>query len=538
MSANARARILPPYVRRVDDTRHRILRLLLGVGLVLFAMAMGFFIALFGLFGWYIYAIPLVILFLVALWLAPDVDTRLDGPIARTYFIFMAIFMMWPNYIAINLPGVPWISFERLAMFALAGLTLYALATSRRFRGDFAEGLTHDIVMFRLFAGWTFIQFAMLAVTLFGAFGTYLNDLLFWSFLFAMSAWMMRVPGQPMRLFRLLIVAAVLTGIFGLLEAHHGKPIWIDHVPSFLGIEPSIIETLQTGRTRGGELRVKGIYRTSPGNAEFIGMAVPLALWAIAHAPTVRRAVLGIAFLALLFQVGLETQSRTAMVSFAVTIPAFVGIWALRRFRTEGPKRDIIGPAFVWLAPMLVSAFAALLLLWPRARVAVFGGSMHRKSNAGRERQWDMAIPEIIDNPLGYGIGTIEKVVPNYNWAGIFTIDSYPIVLLVEYGVIGFLVYVALFVYAIYLGIRTYIQASTREEMLAGAFAVSLCSFLVTRTVLAAGSQPVLAFAYAGMITGLALVQKKRLAAEAPAAPQPLAGTRLPPRVALARVGG
>lgn len=503
MSANARARILPPYTRRVDDTRHRILRLLLVVGLVLFAMAMGFFIALFGTFGWYLYAIPLVILFLLALWLAPDVDTKLDGKIERLYLILVGLFMMWPTYIAFNVPGVPWISFERLTMFALAGLTLYAMSISSRFRADLAETITADKLIFRLFALWTAIQFAMMLVALGSTFGRYVQLFLFWNFLFVLSAWMMRRDGNALRLFRLLVVATVVVAVFAILEVREGKPIWTDHIPGFLGIDPDVLQTLNDARRRGGAVRATGIYLTAVGYAEFIAMAVPLFLFAVMHAPTMRRFLVALGLLYLLFHVGVLTGSRTAMVGFTVAVPAFFGIWALRRFVRESARRDIIGPAFIWLAPALVAGFAATILFVGRIRVRVLGGSAHRKSNDGRERQWDMALPEIIQNPLGYGLGRIESVVPFYNTAGVFTIDSYPIILLVEYGVLGFLAFVGLMLACIYWGIRIYIRADRTEDLVAGAFAVALVVFLVTRTVVASGPAPTLAFLLCGLIAGL-----------------------------------
>lgn len=528
MSTSARARILPPYTRRVDDVLHRSLRLLAGVALVLFAMAMGFFIALFGTFGWFIYAVPLVLLFLVALWLAPDVDTRLDGAIERTYMILMGLFLIWPTYIAFNVPGMPWISFERLAMFTLAGLALYAMAISSRVRRDLAETITANKLIFRLLALWTAIQFVMMLVALGDTLNRYIVFLLFWNFLFVMSAWMMRREGNAMRLFRLILIGTIVVGVFAILEVREGKPIWTDHIPAFLGIDPEVLQTLNDARRRGGEVRATGIYLTAVGYAEFIAMAVPIFLFAVMHAPTIRRFVVALGLLYVLFHVGLLTGSRTAMVGFTVAIPAFFGIWALRRFVRESARRDIIGPAFVWLAPVLLAGFAAAILFIGRIRVRVLGGSSHRKSNEGRERQWDMALPEIIQNPLGYGLGKIESVVPFYNSAGVFTIDSFPIVLLVEYGVLGFLVFVGLMLACIYWGIRIYIRADRTEEMVAGAFAVSLIVFLVTRTVVATGPSPTFAFALCGLIAGLYWRMQAQLEEPAETRYRPVLASREP----------
>ncbi len=537
MQISPRARILPPYVRRVEDTRHKVLRVLLGVALVTFSMFMGLLIAVFGLPGWSMYAMPLVALFLLALWIAPDLDTDLDRTIRRGHFAVIAFFMIWPSYIALDLPGVPWISFERLIMFALAAITLYALATSSRLRGEFAEVLQADTGFFRAFLIWTVIQLAMVAVAQFQTAGRFVNYLLFWNFLLMLTAWLVSKPGYARKLFWLLLIANALQAIFALLELHNGKPIWTDYIPPFLGIDPTIMEKLHFGYVRSGELRVKSIFLTSTGYAEFIGMAAPLALWAVLHAPNVRRFLAAIALLYLLFYAGLLTQARTAMVGFTIAVPVFMALWVVRRYIRKGAsQRDVLSSGMLWLAPAGLAVFAAAIMFIPRLRVRVLGGSQHRKSNAGREAQWDMAIPKIFENPLGYGVDKIESAVPFYNWAGVFTIDSYPIILLIEYGVLGFLAYIVMFGAAVYLGARTYVLGESREELLAGAFAVSILCYMVSRVVVATGPAPTLAFAYAGIVLGLWWRHRQRVPKPPPKpAVEPL--YRLPPRrvAALAR---
>ena len=76
---SARERILPPYTRRVDDLRHRVVRLVGTASVILLAILFGFVIGVFGMFGWFIPAIPVAILALVALWMAPDVGTDAES---------------------------------------------------------------------------------------------------------------------------------------------------------------------------------------------------------------------------------------------------------------------------------------------------------------------------------------------------------------------------------------------------------------------------------------------------------------------------
>jgi O-antigen ligase len=514
--SSERARILPPYTRRVNDNRHLATKLVLGSALILFAMLMGFVIAVFGLRGWFLPAVPIVLLFLLALWMAPDMDAQLDGVVRKLYFLFFGLTLMWPAYIAINIPGLPWISFERLALLMMGTVFLYLVAVSSRVRSEIADVMTTHRLLFWFFMAWTGIQLLMAFVAQLSTFGRYVQYVMAWNMMFLISAWLMREEGLPTKLFRLLIIGIAVSALLVIPEAMQQKPIWADHIPAFLSIDPLILENLQFGRIRGDMYRAKSIFLVSVTYAEFVGMAVPLVLFTIFHAKAPWRAFIGLALLILLFTAGLMTQSRTAMVGFTVTIPLFMAMWVFRRYRTESKRRDIIAPALVAAGPAIAAAFAVAVLTIPRIRVRVLGGSMHQNSNDARGAQWDMAIPKIIQNPFGYGVDKLESVVPYYNGAGVFTVDSYPINLLVEYGVLGFLAWLGLFGTAIYLGVRAYITAENRDEMIGGPLAIAIFSFFVSRLVLSSEGAQAIAFSYAGVILALYWRQKQREPAPAP----------------------
>ncbi len=520
---SARERILPPYTRRVDDLRHRVVRLVGTASVILLAILFGFVIGVFGMFGWFIPAIPVAILALVALWMAPDVGTDAEKTIVRFYFLYIGVLLMWPNYLALNAPGLPWISFQRIAMFLLATVALYALATSSRMRGQFGDILGSQKVMTRLLLFWIGWEVLMMGVGKFESASRWTSHLFIWYFFFLISAWVMTKPGNPQRLVKLILVAAAITSAVVIPEYRISKPIWADHIPSFLSIDPTILDSLLFGSVRLGEYRSRSIFTNSLLYAEYLGMLLPFTLLAISWSKSAWRTVAAILLLALMITAGVLTQARSAMVALFATIPAFAGLWIWRRYRTTKGDRDLIAPAMLSMFPAAALTLAVAVLTLPRIRVMVLGGGAHQASDNAREAQWAMATPKVIRNPVGHGMGSIDQVVPYTNLAGKFTIDSYPINLLVEFGVPGFLLFVGFFVTAMVTGVRVYLNAESRDEMVAGAAAVGIMSLLLTRLILSTEGGQGLGFGYAGLIIGLWYLQRKRLAAANPvAATQPL----------------
>lgn len=507
---NQRARILPPYTRRVDDTRHLLSKVVVVATLVVFAMMMGFFIAIFGLRGWFIPAIPIVAMFAVALWMAPDIDPHFDKGIKRGFFLFMVVSLIWPKYIALNLPGVPWISLERLVMFVLLTIALLQIATSLRMRTEIADILkSHQLIM-RMFLGWIVLHLLMSAASGFSNISRDINDHIMWHLPFLLSAWIMSQPGNSEKFLKLMLIFALVITAVVIPEVRMGKPMWTDYIPPYLLAEEFYNSIIADGAQRFGEYRAKSVFSVTVVFAEFIGMAGPFVLFAIFHAKTWWRAGLGAALFALLFTAAWYTNSRTALAVFVVAIPAFMLMWAVRRYRIEARNNDLLGTAVLWAYPAFAAFVAAAVLLVPRIRVRVLGGSGTQNSNDARSAQWDMAIPQIIKNPLGYGSGTVSERVPYTNLGGHFTIDAYPINLLIEYGVLGFLLFAGFFITAVWVGARCYLKADNREDMVAGAAALAILSFLVSRTILSSEGGVALAFVLAGLIIATYWRQKQR----------------------------
>src|SRR5689334_20091942 len=91
-----RVGILQPYARPGYWQRHR------RFGLTLLGIFAFFYGAFFGITTIYLLmqlVVPLVVLFLLVIWLLPETGKAPVGAIEWLFFAFLAALMFWPNYL-------------------------------------------------------------------------------------------------------------------------------------------------------------------------------------------------------------------------------------------------------------------------------------------------------------------------------------------------------------------------------------------------------------------------------------------------------
>ncbi|RYD73784.1 MAG: hypothetical protein EOP84_21010, partial [Verrucomicrobiaceae bacterium] len=112
--------------------RYSVAALIFGVAIA--CIPYGFFYAITTPYLIVPLAAPLGVLAAIAIWALPDSRTRPLPGIETCFFTFLGAAIIWPNYIAISLPGLPWITVIRLFGFPLAFLFLVSLSTTPSFR--------------------------------------------------------------------------------------------------------------------------------------------------------------------------------------------------------------------------------------------------------------------------------------------------------------------------------------------------------------------------------------------------------------------
>lgn len=510
---SVRARILPPYTRRVDDLRHRLSRIVGITALLLLAMLMGFLLTLLPPPLFFVPALPLIVLAGLALWMAPDIEPALDRRIEVLFMTFLVIAFVWPTYIAFVLPGVGWASFQRMAMALLLLTSVYQIATSSRMRDEIVRVISAFKPMYWMFLLFVLLQF-VLAVATNNLNSRYFYSLIFWYYLFVLAAWLFAHEGVPTKFRNIFMIGMGVQGIYSVLEYHNKAPIWANHIPPFMQVDPELLDKVlgYSGRLGVGDYRVGSIYLTALTYAEMMSMALPFALHGTVEGKTPLRRWASFALVALLLTCVVFNDQRSSVIGAIIGFTAYIGLWAFRRLRSEAAKRDLVGTAVFWSFPAAIAMVAAAVLFVPRLHVMVLGGSQHQFSDAARDTQWALAIDRMLQNPLGYGPFSAPSTVGYTNMKGDFALDSYVITVMIESGVIGLLLYAGMLLSAWYLAVRTYFFSETVEEKLAGPLAVSLTSFMVIKTVLSQTENHAIAFTLVALSVALYWRQQQRLA--------------------------
>ena len=133
--------ILKPYTQPPASLRARLLPYFAAPILLLLCAVYGFSFAIFAPYLIVPFAFPIAILGIVAIWALPD--TGKPPTRALEIFLFASLIglVVWPRYLALAPPGLPWITVTRLAGFPLTVALLLCFSTSQEFRQRIASVL-------------------------------------------------------------------------------------------------------------------------------------------------------------------------------------------------------------------------------------------------------------------------------------------------------------------------------------------------------------------------------------------------------------
>jgi hypothetical protein len=508
---------LRPYARPPAEGLKRYLQWLWLPGLAGFCLLYGFGFALTAPYLMVPFATPIGLLAVLAIWSLPDART---APVRSTEALFFAFFIclaVWPNYLAIALPGLPWITMVRLTGIPMALALLICLSTSRQFRADLLDRISSVPLLWKALSVFVAIQFITIALSKqpSASLSKFIVQQVNWTAIFFISCYIFSKPGRPMRWALLFWFTAVWISALGVWEARLQQVLWSGHVPSFLRVEDAANILRGSVRSATGEYRVKTTFSTALGMAEFIALALPFVLhFALSHRALLVRIVAG-ATVPLLIYVVLETQSRLGMVGSIMSLALYFAFWAMIRWRRN--PEDLFGPLIVFATPFVLGAVLAATFLVRRLRTKVWGTGATQASDASRDAQIEMGLPLIMRNPIGHGPGQAAEVLQFRGGGGILTIDNYWLSIGLEYGVIGFIAFygmIALGIIFSALYALRYARQGSAEFDLFIPISVSLANFIVIKLVFSQPDNHPLIFMLLGLVVALVFKAKQGNAPE------------------------
>lgn len=431
--------------------------------------------------------IPIGVLLLLALWMLPDRTDFPERTLMAAFTWFVMLYYLWPSYIAIALPGLPWFSAGRLALLVLLVIALYCLSTSSVFRHELLASARASRMVWALLL----IELASQAAPIlynqapFNVLAKFINDQIYWTVPFLVGCFVLGRPGRVEHFVRTMITIVVILSIFGFLEHYQQKLFWEGHIPSFLKVDnDQLLDTIFSSQRRDyiGTYRVHSTFSVSLIYAELLVLVLPFVLHGFVTAQTLKRRLKMAAVWLLMVPNILYTDTRLGKIGFIIAHIGYALMWALRARRRNA---NFLSTAVVVAIPVLAAIGLGVIFASHTLHAMVFGSEGYAGSNDARVDQMNMGIPKILHNPLGYGAGTAGVVLGYRSPGGQLTIDSQYLKTALEFGVIGMLATYAAFLWAGWLAVKMYFQTRDPEFELAGPTALLLVNYVVIKGVLA-----------------------------------------------------
>ena len=463
---------------------------------------------------------PLPFLVLLVVWTLPAGEYAPTRAIEPLYIAFFAALVLWPNYIAVVLPNMPWLTLLRIFVVPLILVVLISISVSARFRAKLGETIGSAPVIWRMLAAFVALQtFSLLlsdrpVLSL----NDYLVDQLNHTFIFLVSCYVFLIPGFSERWAKAyLFMVYVVCGV-GLWEAAIGGLPWAGHIPPFLRVETELVANIIDGASRSSVAvhRVQGMSVQPLAMAELLGLAAPFALHIAINRYALPLRILAAGYLPLALYLIELADSRLGNVALMSAVLFYILIWASLRWRRD--RQSLLAPTLVLLYPAIMAvALVATFLVRP-LRVAVWGGGAQQGSTDARVAQWNMGVPKVIDHPLGHGIGQAAKKLGYMNPAGKGTIDSHFLTTLMDFGPLGFVLFYGLFAYGAWMAARIviYFRPKGGDIMMLLPLMVAMLQFLIIKSVLSLDHNHPLVFMMLGGIVALAYRAKLEAANSPP----------------------
>lgn len=476
-----RDRILPPYTRRVNSLRHRLAKAAVIAAVLVFAIVMGFWVAIFNTFVIPLFGTVIGILLLIAMWMADDTEPDLRRYGSFLFLAFISLTVAWPNYMAIAIPGLPWITPTRLFLGLSAAVLLFQTAQSAAARGLISGAIRGQraayvgLLIFILLMAAT----SPLSRTPGDALTFVLQQAVLWIIPLLLGLWLFNDERLVERTVAIIGLSLLPVMVLTFFEYRNKLPIWIPHIPSFLQVEGPQMEAFLSAQIRhDGTYRAKGNFGVPLYFTQVLLMMLPFVLHWILDAISPARRGLALAYLFCLLVVIWMNNTRTATTGQLVVFAGMLGIFGLRHYLHVRSKLDMTAPAITVGVPVAAGVLAVLIAISPRLQTMTVGGSQHAGSDEVRAEQWARAWAAVFRNPFGYGAhesGPLTGRLRN----GVWIVDSTWINFLVDYGVVAALGW-AFFLGAVAAsGVLIYLQRVDRSADLCGPSSVAIGTFMM-----------------------------------------------------------
>lgn len=502
-----RARVvLEPYSRGMT-LRGAVLAGTAVLALGFICLLYGFF---FGLTAPYLlvpFAVPIAIITVLVIWALPDQRTAPTLGMEVLFPAAIVALVIWPNYLAVSLPGVPWISAQRLIGLPLAGFLLVSLSVSAEFRRRVAESVNASKPIWILLCAYVAVQILTtpLSEQPITSAQTVFNHQINFTMMFVIGAVLFRDVRYVERYWALLCLIAIPIVLVTAFEFRRQYIPWAAHIPRILHPPDPSVEIILTPNFRPGInlYRAKATFQSPLALAEYLSLLTPFLLHFGFHEKNLYRRLLAFGFIPIVFIAVRMTDARLGVVGMLVSVLLYGVYWSFQRWRTR--SRDLFAAATMYAYPAAFVAGIGLVFASNRLHAMVFGDGAQAGSSAARDTQLAMAIAKLKEAPWGHG-ASMSGISMGYAEGAFLTIDNYFIGIALDYGVLGIIFWYGIFVAAILEATRYSLSdkfVQRPEARLLAPLAVCFVAFLVVKWVHGQDYNHGIYFMMLGMISAL-----------------------------------
>ena len=214
------ARILPQY----NSLHHRTWWKFASIAFVALALFLtiytGFLVAIGGTLAFRFVGFPILVIAGISLWLLPDVDKADNPPFYKLLATYMVLMVAWPTYVAIAIPGLPWVTPSRVVLGVLLITMLTHFPQIADARRKVVDLLGYDPLAFRLYGLFLLMQVVVLplAPSPIDVFSYEMMQGILDSSAMVAAAWCFSDVKRIPRLMRIVVLTGIFTMLVTILE--------------------------------------------------------------------------------------------------------------------------------------------------------------------------------------------------------------------------------------------------------------------------------------------------------------------------------
>ena len=468
---------------------------------------------------------------LVLLWVMPDLPKPPTRALPIAFFIVLLCMICIPNYYALDVPALPWISIRRLSLFALIMPLVIAVGGSSRFRADIREKLGSEklisicLIGFLFWSGLAILSSSVVSQSMVQV----VDDALTYYVPFVACLYLLNSAPKVERLIETICWFSLIVAALGVAEFFLQRRFYFDILPrwylqSLMEANPAVAAMVTANPFRNGFYRASSLFSIPLSFGEFEMMIAPLGWYFLVHAKGTRGRVLGIGVTIATLLGIFASGSRGAYFGLFAALGAFVSLWIARNARQH--KGSIVTAFAILIGAYSAVVIFALIMVSGRLHSIIFGSSSVDQNSAdARWQQWALLKPHLWASPIfGYGRDMSGMVIGfYYPGATTPTVDSYVLSLLADVGIPGTLFFFGAIAFSVWTAGRRYIVDLSDTGAVAGALGCSALGFGVYRITLSQQENIFLFFVIVAAIIAIS-------AANPTCDPCQASGERLKPR--------